>query len=210
MVVTVMQGCELYQYYIIVTAALLFISLFFNIKYRKKIKKRLEDENILIKKAYYHPVTSLPNKENIKIVISEQIQRVLRHNKSFLVMVIRIKNFREVQLHSKVLAEEFMLEASSRLLQTTRSEDMIGHISDDSFIIVFNEYLVEENYKRVYQRVKESFVQTPKLNTKYSIDFKISIGTCNYPDEAGSADALIEKARKAAIDSSSKQNKSHF
>ena len=126
MVEPVMQECKLYQYYIIVTVALLLISLFFNIKYRKKIKKRLEDENILIKKAYYHPVTSLPNKENIKIVISEQIQRALRHNKSFLVMLIKIKNFYEVQLHSKVLAVEFMLEAGNRLLQSTRSEESSG------------------------------------------------------------------------------------
>ncbi|WP_230973301.1 GGDEF domain-containing protein [Sulfurimonas hydrogeniphila] len=200
MAVIIMQECELYQYTLFTGSILLLASLFFNIKYRKKIKKRLEDENRLIKNAYYHPVTSLPNKENVKIVISEQIQRALRHNKSFLVMVIKIKNFHEVQLHSKVLAEEFMLEASNRLLQSTRSEDIIGHISDDSFIIVFNEYLQEENYRRVCQRVEESFAQAPELNTKYTIDFKVSIGTSVYPDGAVNPDALMEKARKAAID----------
>ena len=67
-------------------------------------------------------------------------------------------------------------------------------------MIVFNEYLQEDNYKRVCQRVEESFAQPPELNTKYTVDFKISIGTCNYPDEAASPDALIEKARKSAID----------
>ena len=194
-----MQECEAYQYCIFLIGALLFISLFFNFKYRQALKKRLEDENILIKHAYYHPVTSLPNKENIKIVISEQIQRALRHENSFLVVLIRIKNFYEVQLHSQVLANEFMLEASNRLLQSTRNEDIIAQISDDSFLIVFNEYLQEENYNKVMQRVKESFVEPPKLNTKYNIDFHVAVGTCKYPDEATEADQMIEKARKAAI-----------
>jgi len=62
-----------------------------------------------------HPVTSLPNKENIKIVISEQIQRALRH---------------DVYLHSEVLAHECIREASDRLLYSTRDEDIIGQISE--------------------------------------------------------------------------------
>lgn len=199
MAVIIMQACELYLYYIILIVAFLTISVFFNLKYRQEIKKRQENENILIKNAYYHPVTSLPNKENIKIVISEQIDRVLRHDKSFLVMLIKIKNYHEVQLHSQVLAKEFILEASNRLLQSTRDEDIIGQISDDSFMIVFNEYLQEENYNIVLKRVEESFVESPELDTKYDIDYKISIGTCKYPDEAMDVDSLIEKARNGAI-----------
>ncbi|WP_457749627.1 GGDEF domain-containing protein [Sulfurimonas sp.] len=195
-----MQGCELYQYYMFLITAFLLVSLFFNIKQRQNIQKRQENDNILIKNAYYHPVTSLPNKENIKIVISEQIDRALRHNKSFLIILIRIKNFYEVKLHSEVLANEFIIEASNRLLQSTRSEDILGHISDNTFVIVFNEYLEDENYNIVLKRIEESLNEPPQLNTKYNIDFKISIGTAKYPDEANDAVSLIEKARNEAID----------
>jgi len=194
-----MQECELYLYYIFFIVALFLVSIFFNLKYRQEIKRRKEHDNILIKNAYYHPVTSLPNKVNIKIVISEQIQRALRHDKSFLVMAIKMKNYHEVYLHSEVLAKEFMLEASNRLLNSTRDEDIIGQISDDTFVIVFNEYLEEENYNIVRKRVEEAFEEQPELNTKYNIEYKIAIGTCKYPDEASSADTLIEKARKGAI-----------
>lgn len=199
MAVMIMHGYELYQYSLLLLALLLLLSLFFNLKFRQSIKKCRENENVLIKNAYYHPLTSLPNKENIKMVISEHIQRSLRHKKSFLVMLIRIKNFHEVQLHSQELAEEFIIEASNRLLLSTRNEDIIGQISDDSFLIVFNEYLQEENYNKVLQRVKESFIEPPELNTKYNIDFKVAVGTCKYPDEAAEPDQMIEKARKAAI-----------
>ncbi|ADN08784.1 GGDEF domain-containing protein [Sulfurimonas autotrophica] len=195
-----MQECELYQYYIFLVIALLLVSLFFNLRYKQTIQKRQENENILIKNAYYHPVTSLPNKENIKIVISEQIDRALRHDKSFLIMLVKIKNYHEVKLHAKVLAEEFILEASNRLLQSTRDEDIIGHMSDDTFVVVFNEYLEERNYNIVLKRVEESFAESPELDTKYNIDFKISIGTCKYPEEANDVDSLIEKARNEAID----------
>jgi len=199
MAVIIMQGCELYQYYIFLVIALLLVSLFFNLKYRQSIQKRQENENILIKNAYYHPVTSLPNKENIKIAISEQINRALRHDKSFLIALIRTKNYFDVKLHSEVLAKEFMREASNILLQSTRNEDIIGHISDDTFVVVFNEYLEKENYNIVLKRLEESFAEPPELDTKYNIDFKISIGTCKYPDEANDVESLIKKARNEAI-----------
>ncbi len=200
MAVIIMQECELYQYSVLLLVVLLVLSLFFNFKQRKNIKKRQKDDNILIKNAYYHPVTSLPNKENLKIVISEQIERAIRHDKVFLILLIKIKNYYEVKLHSNVLANEFLIEASNRLLQSTRDEDIIGHISDDAFVIVFNEYLEEENYNILLKRVEESFTKPPELNTKYNIDFKISIGTCKYPNEANDADLLIEKARNKAIE----------
>ena len=194
-----MQECELYLYYIFFIVALFVVSLFFNLKYRQEIKRRTENDNILIKNAYYHPVTSLPNKENIKIVISEQIQRALRHDKSFLFMAIKIKNYHDVYLHSEVLAHEFIREASDRLLYSTRDEDIIGQISDDTFVIVFNEYLEEKNYDIVRKRIKKTFEEQPELNTKYDIEYEIAIGTCKYPDEASSAETLIEKARNEAI-----------
>ena len=195
-----MQGCELYQYYMFLVTVFLGVSLFFNVKQRRTIKKHQENDNVLIQNAYYHPVTSLPNKENIKIVISEQIDRVLRHDKSFLIISIRIKNYHEVKLHSEVLANEFIIEAGDRLLQNTRDEDIVGHISDNTFVVVFNEYLEDENYNILLKRIEECFNEPPQLNTKYNIEFKISIGTCKYPDEATDAVSLLEKARNAAID----------
>jgi diguanylate cyclase (GGDEF)-like protein len=199
MAVIIMQDCEIYQYYTFLVVGLLLVSVFFNLKYRQTIQKRQENENMLIKNAYYHAVTSLPNKENIKIVIAEQIDRALRHDKSFLIMLVKIRNYHEVELHSKVLVDEFIIEASNRLLQSTRNEDIIGHISNDTFVVVFNEYLEEENYNIILKRIEESFTEPPELNTKYNIEYKIAIGTCKYPHEATDVESLINKARNEAI-----------
>ena len=195
-----MQECELSFYYIVLIMVLHFVSIYFNIKYRSVIRKNVENENILIKSAYFNPVTSLPNAENIKIVISEQIDRALRHDKSFLIIWIRIKNYHEVKLHSNVLANEFILEASDRLIQSTRSEDIVGHVNDDTFIVVFNEYLEDENYNILLKRVEEAFSEAPKLDTKYNIEFQIAIGKSKFPDDAKEAAALIERAKHEAID----------
>ena len=195
-----MQEYELSLYYMFLPMLLLVVSIYFNIKYRSVIRKNVENENVLIKSAYFNPVTSLPNAENIKIVISEQIDRALRHDKSFLIIWVRIKNYHEVKLHSNVLANEFILEASDRLIQSTRSEDIIGHISEDAFVVVFNEYLENENYNILLKRVEEAFNESPKLDTKYNIEFQIAIGKSKFPDDAKEAAALIEKAKHQAID----------
>jgi len=195
-----MQEYDLSLYFMFLLIFLLLVSIYFNIKYRSVLKKNVENENVLIKSAYFNSVTSLPNAENIKIVISEQIDRALRHDKSFLIIWIRIKNYYEVKLHSDELANEFILEASDRLMQSTRSEDIIGHINKDTFVIVFNEYLENGNYNILFNRVEEAFNESPELDTKYDIEFQIAIGKSKFPDDAKEAVALIEKAKHQAID----------
>ncbi len=73
------------MYIISVLVVLLFTSLYFNFHQSRTIKRYDENKSILIKKAYYNPVTELPNRSNIDIVISEQISRAHRHKKIFFI-----------------------------------------------------------------------------------------------------------------------------
>jgi len=194
-----MDKVELLRYIAVTFAFLLFISLYFNFKFSKMLKKYRKNENILIRSAYFNPVTDLPNRENIDLIISEQIDRALRHNQTFLLTVIKLKNYHEVKMHSEKLANEFIIEASDRLLASIRDEDSLAHITDDGFVIVFNEYLDEENYDVILQRIKESFSNKPNLDTKYQIDFEIAYGHSKYPDDGTDAGLLIDTATKKAL-----------
>ncbi|MEN4053424.1 MULTISPECIES: diguanylate cyclase [Sulfurimonas] len=190
---------DLYQYLAAVFALLFFISLYFNFRFFKTIKRHNENDNALIRSAYFNPVSDLPNRANIELVLSEQIERALRHNQTFLITVIKIMNYHDVKIRSKELADEFMYEASNRLLSSIRDEDIVGHITDDGFIIVFNEYLDEKNYHIIIDRIKVAFSEKPHINTKYHIEYNLSIGYSKYPNDGTDAKLLIDRATRNAL-----------
>jgi len=186
------------QIIVLVLLVLLLISIYFNIKQKGLAKQREENDLILIKKAYFDPVTELPNRNNVDIIISEQIARASRHKKSFIVAAVKLLNYHEVNLRSKSRAEELIIESSDRLLSSMRNEDMLSRISDNGFIIVFNEYLEEENSNIIFDRIntlfKEKFV-----HDKGSLDIEISIGKSIYPDDATESKDLINDAIRKAL-----------
>jgi len=190
---------ELLLYIAIALGFLLLVSLYFNLKFSKVIQLHNQNENALIRSAYFNPITDLPNRANIELVISEQIDRALRHNQTFLISVVKVINYHDIKIRSEDLAKEFMREASDRLLSSIRDEDIVGHISEDGFIIVFNEYLDEDNYGIIVNRIKTIFAEEPHINTKYNIDFNITIGHTKYPDDGTDAKYLIDKATQNAL-----------
>ncbi len=190
---------EWFQYITALLALLLLISLYFNFKLSRTIKRHNQNDNVLIKSAYFDPLTELPNRANIELVLGEQIDRALRHNQTFLVTIVKIINYHDVKIRSKELADEFITEASDRLISSIRDEDIVGHLSDDGFIIVFNEYLDEANYDIIVNRIKTAFAEEPHMNTKYHIEYNISIGHTKYPNDGTDATLLIDRAIHNAL-----------
>jgi len=187
------------EYLSLGVSILFLISLYYNFKFLKTINNSNQNSSALIKSAYFNEVTELPNRANIDLVISEQIDREKRHNKSFLVTIIKIINYHEIKLRSKDLADNYMLEASNRLLSSVRDEDIVGHVTEDGFIIVFNEYLQDNNVDIVLNRIEAAFKEKPHIDTKYNIEYKISLGTVKYPEDGISGDLLIERATQQAL-----------
>ena len=167
------------QYLIWGLGVLFLVSLYYNFKFLNTINRLNKNSASLIKSAYFNEVTELPNRENIDLVLSDQIDRAMRHNKSFLVTIVKIINYHEVKIRSKDLSDAYMLETSNRLLETVRDEDIVGHITEDGFIIVFNEYLEDNNVDIVLNRIRAAFKEKPHMNTKYNIEYKISLDNFN-------------------------------
>jgi diguanylate cyclase (GGDEF)-like protein len=186
------------HYSLVVLIVLLLISIYFNIKQRRVTRQREGNDLILIKKAYFDPVTELPNRNNVDIIISEQITRASRHKKSFIVAAVKLLNYHEVNLRSKSRAEELVIESSDRLLSSIRNEDMLSRISDNGFVIVFNEYLEEENSNIIFDRINTLF-QEKFEHDKGSLDIEISIGKSIYPDDAAESKDLINDAIRKAL-----------
>lgn len=166
-----MIGCEELNYLL---AGGLVFSAYMYMMQRSKANSIHELESDLIKKAYFDPLTSLPNHENINIILDDQIYRCQRRNKSFFTAVIKIDN----------LTDAAIVESGSRLFNSIRKEDTVGYISKGIFVIVFNEYLEEENADIIFNRIRKAFDKNFILNGNKVAKVSITIDLKTYPDKS--------------------------
>ena len=153
-------------------------SIILNIIQRRTINQLRESSETLIKNAYFNPLTSLPNEANFDILLQEQIDRAKRHEKTFLLVYIKLKYYE---------SEEDIVSAANKLSECIRNEDALSHITHDEFVILFNEYLKKENYNIVTDRIISSF-------PKYSI----RLGKSEYPSDGEDKKYLLKSAKEDA------------
>jgi len=194
-----MFACGAISYLLYAIIVLLLISVFFNLKLKQTLTQREENESALIKKAYFNPLTDLPNQQNLEIMITEQIHRTKRHKKTFVLAVIKILNYHDVALRSKAIAEEFIIEASARIVESVRTEDIVAHTTENGFVILCNEYLEDDNSQIIFDRIENAFREPLEINSKTSLNFKISIGKAVYPSSGETGELLIHAATRQAL-----------
>lgn len=167
---------ELFLYMLIGLVVISTGSIILNVIQRKTINDLRETSEVLIKDAYFNPITALPNETNFEIILKEQIDRAKRHEKTFLFVYIKLKHFQN---------DEEIINAGNILSNCIRNEDSLAHISTDEFVILFNEYLEEQNYSIVTNRIMAAF---PK--------YAIRIGKSTYPDFGEDKKYLLQAAIK--------------
>lgn len=187
------------QYYLFVLVALLLGSIFYILKQKVAIKKHDEQETALVKEAYFHPISELPNRKNIDIMITEQIHRIRRRAQTFLVVVIRIKNYNDINARSKSEGDEFISEAATRIVDSARDEDIVAHISNNTFAILFNEYFEEDDYEIFFKRLKNVFKDQFQITQNKHLMYDIGFGYSQYPDNGTNGDALLIDATNKAL-----------
>lgn len=165
------------EYWLVVACGLFFVSLFYNFTLRRALASKDGGDLALIKGAYFHPLTHLPNEENIKLVMQEYLERAKRHQKSFMVASISVD----------ALSQSDLVALSHLLVDSLRDEDTVGHIDEQLFVVLFNEYLELENTEMLLQRLHD------KLQLERFGDVRIS--KAYYPEDAQDVQGLISQIK---------------
>ncbi|QFR49252.1 diguanylate cyclase [Sulfurimonas lithotrophica] len=171
------------EYIFFVTFTLFIISFLFNLKQRNIIKDYQNNESSIVQNIFFDSITDLPNKNNIEIIITEHINSATRHNKSFYVLAIKALDYYNLKKDSNEKSDKLSVGIADAILSSIRDEDTTARVSEDEYIVVFNEYLEEKNHSIPIDRIKESL---KNINVSYA--------TCSYPKDADSTDSLIKSA----------------
>lgn len=146
--------------------------------------------------AYHDTLTSLPNRHKLDITLQEWIQQ----NKDIGCVFFNIDRLKFINDTHGLQAGNSSIQHVAQLLSNRLNEgDFLARVGGDEFIIlVSGERLhhLQEVANRCIQDIRNSFTINESI-----IDITMSAGICMYPQEAESADELLQYANLAMTES---------
>jgi diguanylate cyclase (GGDEF)-like protein len=171
----------------------------------RSIRYALE-RNELLKKirdlAIRDPLTSLYNRRELHRFLDNEIIKSRRYNHSFSVLMIDVDHFKEINdRFGHRIGDEILQQVTQALVINSRGCDLSARYGGDEFTIVLPETSADqawnsaERLRKVVEALSIQVINENKLLEK--IPMTICIGVAEYPVDASTGDALIDKADQA-------------
>jgi diguanylate cyclase (GGDEF)-like protein len=158
----------------------------------------LEEITRLETLAITDPVTGLTNHRYFQEKIREEIQRAQRHERLLSLMMIDVDHFKKFNdLFGHPEGDKALAQISRLLKSATRTGDSVSRYGGEEFALILPEtgkpaaLDVADRIRRDLENVSVGGVpESPHLVT-------LSLGVSNFPEDATSAESLIEAADQA-------------
>lgn len=168
-------------------APVLFEGFVHDITLRKSIEA--EREQLLadaLERADRDPLTGLLNHRAFHRHFDEEADRSRRENKSLVVAVMDLDNFKFFNdAYGHVAGDEVLREVAKVLRQSCRSYDTVARFGGDEFVMLMPGMSPEEAFEfksRLYTRLKDAGFRPEGHDS--TLPLSLSIGIAVYPDEA--------------------------
>ena len=160
------------------------------------ITERKEIERQLTLLAYLDDLTGLPKQTFIKDHINEIIGQRSASGR-FALAFIDLDNFKHVNdYYSHSVGDGLLAKAAQRMLEVTRSTDMVARISGDEFVVVIDPVESEDQLREAIERILGQLKQ-PFYIEGFEVFTSASIGVSLYPDHGPTYEHLRRHADSA-------------
>ena len=155
-------------------------------------EKAREEE--LKQKAYFDPLTRLPNRMFMEDQLGRSLAVAKRYKRYLAVLFLDLDGFKEVNdTHGHDIGDRLLLEVAVRLQQTIREGDTISRLGGDEFVILLNNVEGLSDVEIVAQRILET-INRPYLIDTRKILIGTSIGISVYPFDEKDESGLLRDA----------------
>ena len=158
------------------------------------ISERKNYESKLSYLARYDYLTKLPNRLSIQEHLNEMIDVAKRNESAFAVAFFdldRFKNVNDVQGHQA--GDKVLREVAKRLQSQMKNNDYIGRFGGDEFVFMFDGIGPDDDAGQSVKAI-QALLATPIKDAEAEYVVGSSVGLAFYPQDASSADDLIQKA----------------
>ncbi len=161
------------------------------------ISEKKQADDLILKQAYYDPLTKLPNRRMFQERLQHEIKRTRRSQLPFALLYIDLDDFKDVNDSlGHAIGDQLLIEAAKRISQVVRQTDDISHIGGDEFTIIVSDLQDAVGIDRVSNDVI-AILSKPFLLAGNHIYISASIGITLYPDDADNATELLKNADQA-------------
>jgi diguanylate cyclase (GGDEF)-like protein len=148
-------------------------------------------------RAYFDPLTALPNRENFMNQLGQTISESQRDSRQFALLFVdldRFKNVNDTLGHE--VGDRLLVEAGERLTQCLRQSDTVARFGGDEFTVIMRDIDDPMNAAHCAETLigalTEGFVLADQV-----VHTGASIGITLYPADGGDANTLLRNADMA-------------
>ncbi|MBA3032961.1 MAG: EAL domain-containing protein [Gammaproteobacteria bacterium] len=145
--------------------------------------------------AHFDPLTKLPNRLLLQSGLTHALLAAERHQQRLAVLYIDLDRFKNINDSLGHPAGDELLEAlAQRLLEQLRSEDTLGRLGGDEFLLILENLQRPEDAASIARELIESLDQSFRLPSGHEVYVGASIGISLFPEDGTSCTKLIQHA----------------
>lgn len=175
-----------------------------DVSYRKLQESQLE------RRAYYDPLTELPNRALIVDRADQSLRLAKRDNRQSAMLFLDLDRFKAINdAHGHAIGDAVLKAAALRLQGTLRGSDSVGRLGGDEFLVVLHYISGVEDAVEASRRIGDA-LSIPVTVGSVSVEIGCSIGIACFPDHGDDLDALLNKADDAMYKAKRSGTRSHL
>jgi diguanylate cyclase (GGDEF)-like protein len=162
----------------------------------------VEEKNALLhNRAYFDPLTNLPNRTLFLDRLNQSILNAKRDKKSFALLFIDLDHFKAVNdQYGHASGDELLTNVAKRINQCIRVTDLSARFSGDEFVVVLGHLNDVSSATNTASRIASRIIKSLSAHFQlagHSVQISASIGVSIYPDDSVDQDTLIRYADNA-------------
>ncbi|NMG74381.1 putative bifunctional diguanylate cyclase/phosphodiesterase [Aromatoleum diolicum] len=164
---------------------------------RMRVRHQQAEETIR-HMAYFDALTDLPNRTSLHENLSATIEGAQRENQSLAVLLLKVGRFQEI---SDTLGyqegDHLIVEMAARLAHIAGDNKSVARVGEDEFALILPNASAETATRTAHHAMRE--VCDPVSICGLTMDPHAYIGIALYPGHGNTPDALLRRAKIAAV-----------
>jgi diguanylate cyclase (GGDEF)-like protein len=161
----------------------------------EKLRKSEEQLRYLAK---YDALTGLLNRHAIHLKLEQCVKQAESEHSQIAVLFIDLDHFKPVNdRYGHAAGDQILKITAKRMQHQVRSEDCVGRLGGDEFIIILPGLSLETNVLKIVERILRTVEEPIEIEGGVRVNVTASIGLSRYPVDGSSGEALISRSDMA-------------
>jgi diguanylate cyclase (GGDEF)-like protein len=167
------------------------------LRLRESEKLRKSEEHVRYL-AKYDALTGLLNRHAIQLKLEQCVNEAESDHSQIAVLFIDLDHFKPINdRYGHAAGDQILKITAKRMQHQVRSEDCVGRLGGDEFIIVLPGLSLETNVLEVVRRILRTVERPVEIEGETRVNVTASIGLSRYPVDGTTSEALISRSDMA-------------